>query len=148
MKYLFSLALVFSLASVSFAQNLKSAAPTVQAENTEAREATEALVQKYSLSARQAQTMYRIQERKLRNLAEIAEYETSNPELYRSKLSSVQQGTLASIRRLLDSDEQRRIYQQTQLEVRNKRNEKRKELMLEGADADAIDMALLLLYAE
>ncbi|TNE54644.1 MAG: hypothetical protein EP344_14125 [Bacteroidetes bacterium] len=113
-----------------------------------AREATEILVQKYTLDTEQSAAMYAIQSRKQRNLMEIGPYETSNPALYRSKLNSVQRGTQASIRRLLNTPAQEKLFQQTLAEQRRLRGEKRKELLQDGATPAEVDAALLDIYLE
>jgi flagellar basal body L-ring protein FlgH len=113
-----------------------------------AREATEKLVAKYSLNADQAKQMYRIQLRKLRNNADIAGLKASDPARYQAKVKSVQKGTLASIRRILQTKEQVDIFQKTQSDVRGKKSEKRKALMLQNASSAETEAAMLDIYAE
>ena len=128
------------------AQKLETTtAPAVN--DQEVRKATEALTAKYSLNADQAKQMYTIQLRKQKNTAEIAALQNSDPALYRAKAQNVQKGTLASIRRILNTKEQVELYQKTQSEVRVLRNKKQKELAAK-ASKEAVEMALLAIYAE
>ena len=135
--------LMLMLAGVS-AQN---AAPKMAA-NDVARETTDALVKKYTLHADQAKQMYGIQARKQRNLAQIASIQTSNPAKYRSKVQGVQQGTLHSIRGVLNTKAQVGLYNETQRTVRSQRADKRKELMVKKSSKEEIDAAMLEIYAE
>lgn len=113
-----------------------------------AREHTERLREKYALDAGQVNKMYLIQERKQRNLAEIEPFKTANPTLYRSKLNSIQQGTKASIRRMLNMAAQQQIYQQTKVEQRRQRSAKQQELTAQGAAKETIEAAVLAIYIE
>ncbi len=106
------------------------------------------LTEKYHLSADQAKQVYQIQQRKNRNLAEIASLEQSNQSLYQAKIRSIQEGSLANIRRVLNSKEQVDIFQKTQAEVRNLRAAKRKEMTASGASKEAVEAAVLAIYAE
>jgi hypothetical protein len=125
-----------------------AAAVAAQSTNTEARAATEALAAKYSLTEAQTAAMLRIQERKQRDLAKVAALKGSDPALYLDKMESLQNGTLGSIRRVLTSEAQQALFQQTQTTVRTRRAEKQKELRAQGADQAAIREAMLALYAE
>ncbi len=130
------------------AQSTQSAAPTPSAKNPEAVVATEALTKKYTLTADQAKQMYQIQVRKLRNQGEIAALQTSNPTQYQAKRQSLQTGTLASIKRLMHTKEQAQLYQKTQNGVRGQKAAKRKEMLQQSASKEAIEAALLDIYAE
>lgn len=150
MKQLFALALFFITVVAATAQNTeaKPPAPNTSANDAAAREATDLLVAKYSLNADQAKEMYTVQQRKLRNLGEIAALQTSNRSMYLSKLESLQKGTLSSIRRLLRTKEQVDLYNKTQADVRTQRSEKRKELSTKNQSKDDVQEALLAIYAE
>ena len=128
------------------AQSSQSTAPS--ASQPEAVAGTEALTRKYALTADQAKQMYQIQVRKLRNQAEVATLQTTNPTLYQAKRQSLQSGTLGSIRRLLRTKEQAQLYQQTQADVRRLRAAKRKELLVQLTPKEAVEAALLDIYAE
>ncbi len=130
------------------AQSNHSAAPAPAAKNPEAVAATEALTKKYTLTADQAKQMYQIQVRKQRNQAEVAALQTTNPALYQAKRESLQKGTLGSIKRLMHTKEQAQLYQKTQIEVRTQKAAKRKEMLLQKASKEAIEAALLDIYAE
>lgn len=113
-----------------------------------AREATGPLVAKYRLNAEQTKKMHAIQARKQQNFAGIESLKTSNPALYRAKLESIQKGTQNSIRRLLNTTEQQKIFQETMAEQRRLRHAKREELHAQGASREAIDAAVLDIYLE
>ncbi len=130
------------------AQSNGSASPAPAARNQEAAAATEALAKKYELTADQAKQMYQIQVRKLRNQAEVAPLQASNPTLYQTKRKSLQTGTLGSIRRLLQTKEQMLVYRKTQVDVRHRQTAKQKEMLLQKASKEALETALLDIYAE
>lgn len=106
------------------------------------------LTEKYHLNADQAKQVYQIQQRKNRNLAEIASLQQSNQSLYQAKIRSIQEGSLANIRRVLNSKEQVDVFQKTQAEVRNLRSSRRKEMTAQGASKEAVEAAVLAIYAE
>ncbi|MCC7507080.1 MAG: hypothetical protein IT259_17365 [Saprospiraceae bacterium] len=140
--------LLFFLASVGLSAQNSPKTPLSAADDATARAATESLTTKYKLNADQAKQMYTIQVRKLRNMATIESLKTSDPALYAAKKQSVQNGTLASIRRILQTKEQVAIFDQTKVETRTRQAEKRKEMMLAGASKEAIEAAMLDIYAE
>ena len=118
------------------------------ADDTAMRKVTELLTEKYNLSADQAKQVYQIQQRKNRNLTEIAVLQQSNQAQYQAKVRNIQEGTLANIRRVLNSKEQVDVFQQTQAEVRGLRSAKRKEMTAQGASKEAVEAAVLAIYAE
>jgi hypothetical protein len=140
--------LLFSLLAGHFLSAQSGAPTSTTASDLELRKATEALVSKYSLNADQAKQMYQIQQRKNRNMAQIAALQSSDIALYHTKWLNVQKGTWASIRRILNTKEQVAIYQKTQSELRGLRNAKRKELTLQKIAKEAIASAELAIYAE
>ena len=150
MKQLFALALFLLTALALPAQKVEAKPPAANtsANDAAAREATDKLVAKYTLNADQSKTAYTIQQRKLRNLGEIASLQSTNRSLYLSKLESIQKGTLASIRRMLRTKEQVELYNKTQADVRNQRAMKRKELASQRPAKDDLQAALLEIYAE
>ncbi|MBU6340044.1 MAG: hypothetical protein KGS48_00995 [Bacteroidetes bacterium] len=125
----------------------QSASPS-SANQDVARDATDALVKKYNLNADQSKQMYQIQQRKQRNLADIQADKTSNSALYGAKLQAIQKGTLNSIRGVLNNKAQVDLYNKTQAEVRRKKADKRKELMVKKSSKAEIDAAMLEIYAE
>lgn len=150
MKYLVMFMLLFSGIVFAQAQEVKAKAPAESGNGKvdPAREATGPLVSKYGLNMEQTQKMQSIQARKLRNLADIETYKTSNAALYRAKLESIQKGTQNSIRRMLNTKEQQTIFQKTMAEQRKLRQAKREELSAQGASKDVIDAAVLGIYLE
>lgn len=148
MKQILCLLLLLTTAGLAAQNTRKTLPPLSAADEATARTTTEQLVQKYQLNADQAKQMYTIQVRKLRNLASIETLRNSDPAHYRAKLESVHNGTLASIRRILQTKEQVQIFDKTKVETRTRQAEKRKELMLQGAAKDAIEAAMLEIYAE
>lgn len=106
------------------------------------------LIAKYELNEQQAAEMLKIQQRKQRTLLELDTFKTADPALYRAKLASLQNGTLASIRRVLTTETQVSLYQKTRTELRTQRAEKRKEMMLAGATPEAVEDAVLTVYFE
>ncbi len=132
------------------AQN-KAAAPQsapVQIDEAAARAATEKLTAKYQLTPDQQKTMLEIQMRKQRNLAQLEPIKASQPDVYRSKMQGIQKGTLNSIDRLLTTEEQRKLFNNTKVDTRTRQAEKRKELTMQGASKEAIEDAMLEIYAE
>ncbi|MBP6825437.1 MAG: hypothetical protein KA165_02660 [Saprospiraceae bacterium] len=120
----------------------------VSQDDAVAREAAEKLAAKYSLNADQAKQVYTIEQRKQRNLAEIEPLKTSDRSRYLAKLESLQKGTLNSIKRTLHTKEQLDLFQSTQADVRTKRAEKRKELLLAKSSKEDIQAVLLEIYEE
>ncbi|MCC6463254.1 MAG: hypothetical protein IT260_22485 [Saprospiraceae bacterium] len=149
MKQSILLGLFLSAAALLGAQSPIVTAPSpAPVSRDPARLATEALQRKYQLDQAQTQTMYTIQRRKFRNLAEIEPLKAGNPALYTSKTSSIQRGTQASIRRMLNTPAQWELYNQTQAEQRIQRQAKAEALKAQGADQASIDAAVLSIYLE
>lgn len=145
---LFALLLGFfsNAQSLETAENKEAAIPTES--DVATRKATEVLVAKYHLNADQAKQMFRVVQRKARNMNEIAAFQTTDVALYHLKWSNVQKGTWASIRRILNTKEQVDIYQKTQSDIRGLRNAKRKELIAQKLSNEAVEAAVLAIYAE
>lgn len=147
-KFLFFLiSLLLGGASLQAQQTEATAAPS-GINDPEIRKATEALTAKYQLNADQAKQMYTIQVRKAKNLAQIESLKSSDPALYRAKVQNVQKGTLANIQRILTTKDQVALYKKTQSDLRIQRNKKQKELVGKNASKEAIENALLDIYAE
>ena len=157
-KYLFLALLLAAICPLAMAQKgqgmpappAPTEAPAVKPieDNAEARTATEKLSAKYTLTADQAKQVYTVEARKYRNLKAISGLKTTNLALYRTKLQNLQTNTLASIRRALNTKEQVMIYKKTQAELRTQRAQKREEMMRQNAPREAIEVALLEIYAE
>lgn len=133
MKNLLFLGIFLFLASGVFAQ--------AKMDKSAIDQATAELVSLYQLNDKQAVTMKTIQERKAKNLGEIASLEQSNPEIYKKKWLAVQEGTEASIRRLL-TKEQTKIYNAKRVEQRKKEAALIKEMKNNGASKAEIQQAI------
>jgi hypothetical protein len=81
-------------------------------------------------------------------MAEIAGLQSTDMAMYQAKSQNVQTGTWESIRRILNTKEQVELYRKTQGEIRGLRNAKRKELTKQKASKEAIESAVLAIYAE
>lgn len=114
----------------------------------QARTITEQLAAKYNLAENQIARMQKIQERKLKNTAEIEALKTTNLEKYYKKVGSLQKGTLKSIQMMLSTPEQKATFSKTQADVRQQKAVKRKELLKQGITHKDIENALLDIYAE
>jgi exopolysaccharide biosynthesis protein len=115
---------------------------------TQARTITEQLAAKYHLTDSQIARMQKVQERKLKNTAEIETLKTTDREKYYKKMQSLQKGTLRSIQAILSSKEQKTTFSKTQAEVRQQKAAKRKELIKQGMAPNEIEKALSDIYAE
>lgn len=133
MKNLLFLGFFLFLASGVFAQ--------AKMDKSAIDQATAELVSLYQLNDKQAVTMKTIQERKAKNLSEIASLEQANPEIYKKKWLAVQEGTEASIRRLL-TKEQTKIYNAKRVEQRKKEAALIKEMKNSGASKAEIQQAI------
>ncbi|MCC6723391.1 MAG: hypothetical protein IT258_02695 [Saprospiraceae bacterium] len=131
---LFSLALIF----VAFS----AMGQTTEAPNPKAREATEKLTKTYSLSPEQQAEMYKIQERKLRNLSEVESLKASDPSTYIAKIRSIQKGHHLSLERLLNAD-QIKIFRDEQHDLRMRKSTAYKELSSSGASQQEIDRKMI-----
>jgi hypothetical protein len=147
-KLLFPLLLLVLGGPLLNAQKTETTAAPTATNDQEIRKATEALTEKYQLNADQAKQMYTIQARKAKNLTQIESLKSSDPALYRAKVQNVQKGTLANIQRILNTKDQVDMYKKTQSEIRVLRNKKQKELVGKSASKEAIENALLDIYAE
>lgn len=147
-KFLFFLIFLLLGGASLQAQQTEATAAPMGINDPEIRKATEALTAKYQLNADQAKQMYTIQVRKAKNLAQIESLKSSDPALYRAKVQNVQKGTLANIQRILTTKDQVALYKKTQSDLRVQRNKKQKELVGKNASKEAIENALLDIYAE
>ena len=134
MKY-FSLVIVLFLSLNLGAQDMVSSDATVDqlvAEQT-------AL---YSLTADQQDNMRQIQERRLRNAAEIEPLRNSNYRLFLEKLKANRVNTEGSIRRML-TPAQREIHDEQLIEYRQATSDMIKQLREEGKSKEEIELLLL-----
>lgn len=109
--------------------------------NPEIRKATDEMIKVYDLNADQAATALEIQERRFRNLGEIASLEKTDKGLYKHKYKAIQQSTDASLRRMLN-ESQMEIYNARKMDLRIKRAKKTAELKGQGLSIEEIEDAL------
>lgn len=93
---------------------------------------TQVFVEKYKLTDGQTAKMLKIQQRKLKNEAEIAPLEATDIDKYLAKMSGNEQQTNFSIRRILDRD-QVKILTKEEHELRTKRAGVSSRMQKEGA---------------
>lgn len=110
--------------------------------NNQVNEAVASMTALYDLDAKQVEKMQVIQERKFKNLGEIAHFKDSNREKYLQKLSAVRQGTDASIRMMLNKT-QMEIFKQKQADRRIAESEIIKELKAQGLSNDEIRLTVI-----
>lgn len=134
---MFCLALLFAAVGVMAQSSTK----------TPAQEATDKLTQLYGLSPEQQVEMLKVQERKFRNLAEIAGLKTTDYKMYMRKIQSIQYGNNASLQRLLNP-EQDLIWQQQQTQLRERKLVAQKEMKAAGASQQQIEQKMLELDIE
>jgi hypothetical protein len=128
--------------------DVPAAVAKIPADSVAATAAAEQLTLKYTLNPAQAARMQAIQLRKHSALATYESFKTTDPALYRKKMRSLQTGTLASIRQLMRTREQIDLYRKTQSDIRKQRSAKQEELAAQNAPLEALEAALLLIYAE
>lgn len=107
----------------------------------EVRKATDELTAKYGLSREQIQQVLVIQERRLRNLAEIEPLKNTDEALYRQKLKNIRMGAEASLERIL-TPEQRPILERERVERRKQNAAKLRRMELDGVSKDDILKAM------
>lgn len=119
-----------------------SAQTNMQVDPVAVQKATDEQVALYKLDANQAKEMYKIQERRLRNLQEIETLKEQNYDLYLAKRKAARTGTEGSIKRLL-TPEQRPILEAQQMERRKQEGEKIQSMRAAGASKEEIQKAIL-----
>ncbi len=108
----------------------------------EAKKVADVLIEKYQLTPKQGDKMYRIQLRKYNQLNTIAPIKNTQPELYIEKLESLYHGTDGSIRLMLN-DRQLPLYEADRHELRVQKAEKRLELLNTGKSETEIREILI-----
>lgn len=98
---------------------------------TPAEEATEALTTVYQLNEQQQAEMLEIQQRKYRNLGEIAELKDSDPLTYLKKIRAMQHANIMHMQLLLN-ETQLVTFQQKQRELREEKARVSKEMKSAG----------------
>jgi len=132
-KIVFSFFFIFLAAGI-FAQ--------AETKENPAKKATQESVELFKLDSQQAAKMQAIQERKFTNLAEIEKLKATDGELYLKKLNALQYGIDMSTKRMLNEN-QGAIYQQRQLERRQKKAELYKQLINTGASSQEVNIQLV-----
>ncbi len=107
----------------------------------EVRKATDELTAKYGLSREQVQQVLVIQERRLRNLAEIEPLKNTDEALYRQKLKNIRMGAEASLERIL-TPQQRPILERERVERRKQNAAKLRQMELDGVPKEDILKAM------
>ncbi len=110
--------------------------------NPNAKKAADEMIKIYDLDEKQSVTALEIQERRYRNLAEIASLESTDKDLYRHKYKAILQSTDASLRRMLNEN-QIASYNERKMDLRERKAEKTAELKEQGLSMTEIEDALL-----
>lgn len=133
-KILLSGLMLFIMVSV-FAQKINDADRSAEA-------ITQVLVEKYKLTDAQTAKMLKIQQRKLKNEAEIAPLEATDVDKYLAKMSGNEEQTNFSVRRILDRD-QAKLLAKEEVDLRLKRAGVSARMQKEGANTLEIKKALI-----
>ena len=107
-----------------------------------ARKAADEMITHYSLNAEQAVQAYKIQERRLRNEAEITALKETDNLLYLQKRKSIRLGTEGSLKRML-TPAQMDIFNAGVAARRLKDSDFLKELKQKGLTQEEMKLALL-----
>lgn len=113
-----------------------------QSEAADVSAQTDALSQVYDLNDAQKGEMFKIQERKMRNLASIQHLQTENEELYYQKLKALQYNTDISIQRILNSDQMKVFYARS-VDRRQRQADLARKLQNDGVTPKEIERAIL-----
>ncbi|MFM9947522.1 MAG: hypothetical protein ACKV1O_06245 [Saprospiraceae bacterium] len=107
-----------------------------------ARKAADEMITRYGLDAEQGVKAYKIQERRLRNEAEITALKETDNLLYLQKRKAIRIGTEGSLKRMLNPA-QMDIFNAGVAARRKKDSDFLKELKLKGLTQEAMKLALL-----
>lgn len=107
-----------------------------------ARKAADEMITRYSLNAEQAVQAYKIQERRLRNEAEITALKETNNLLYLEKRKSIRLGTEGTLKRML-TPAQMEIFNAGVTARRLKDSDFIKELKQKGLTQEQMKLAML-----
>ncbi len=113
----------------------------LSAQSFNAQAATDKLASVYQLDDSQKAEMLTIQQRKARNLSEIAGLASTDKATYVQKLKAVQYGTDASIKRMLNKEQMEVYYEQVKIK-RQKDAELMSKMKAEGKTPQEIQEAL------
>jgi hypothetical protein len=134
-KILLSGLMLFIIIGSVFAQKINDADRSAEA-------ITQILVEKYKLTDAQTAKMLKIQQRKLKNDAEIAPLEATDMDKYLAKMSGNEEQTNFSVRRILDKD-QVKLLTKEEVDLRLKRAGVSARMQKEGASTLEIKKALI-----
>lgn len=107
-----------------------------------ARKAADEMIALYNLDAKQADQAYKIQERRLRNEADIASLKETDNKLYLQKRKAIRTGTEATLKRMLNAS-QMEIFNARAAERRKQDSDFLKEMKIKGMSQDQMNLALL-----
>ena len=111
---------------------------TVTADNSVVQKYT----QKYDLNELQVEKMIKIQERRLKNLAEIQNLRNTDAKTYNQKRDAINKGSQTSVGMIL-TPEQIVIFNETRVELRKEKAKKSVELKESGLSYEEIQIALI-----
>ncbi len=90
------------------------------------------LTEKLSLNDQQVNKLARVIQRKHDDFQVIQKYKSTNPKKYAAKLKALYEGTLTSIKLILQNDTQREAYRQYQINLRKQKGEMIKNYQKNG----------------
>ncbi len=94
------------------------------------------LTEKLSLNDQQVNKLTRVIQRKHDDFQVIQKYKSTNPQKYAAKLKALYEGTLISIKLILQNDTQREAYRQYQINLRKQKGEMIKNYKKNGLSAE------------
>ncbi len=121
MKFSLFLAICILGANLSFAQ----------AQDRKGKEIN-FLTEKLSLNERQINKLTRVIQRKHDDFQVIQKYKSKNPKKYATKLKALYEGTMVSIKLILENDAQREAYRQYQIDLRKQKGKMMKNYQKNG----------------
>jgi tRNA A37 N6-isopentenylltransferase MiaA len=139
-KYLLIISALFLTLS-GFAQQGEAAT------DPEVQRVVEKFKAKYNLDEVQAAKMVKIQQRRMRNLDEIASLAQSDPTTFLQKRQAINKGTEVSVKMMLNKD-QREVFDKDRTAIRLKKAEKMAELKGKGLSPQEMESHLLAIEDE
>ncbi len=94
------------------------------------------LTEKLSLNDQQVNKLTRVIQRKHNDFQVIQKYKSTNPQKYAAKLKALYEGTMISIKLILQNDTQREAYRQYQINLRKQKGEMIKNYKKNGLSAE------------
>jgi hypothetical protein len=139
-KYLLIITALFLTLSVYAQQELTTTDPEVQ-------RVVEKFKAKYNLDDAQEAKMVKIQQRRVRNLGEIAPLAQSDPATFLQKRHAINKGTEVSVKMMLNKD-QREAFDKDRTALRLKKAEKMAELKAKGLSSQEMEPYFLAIEDE